>query len=897
VIPDRLPFARRLRHFAWHVPIEREVAEELAAHLELQTRRYMETGMSEADARAAAQRRFGDYEQIYEDCHAIRADMERAMTRADFQRDVRGDVAFALRTLRRSPLFAAAATITIALAVGASTAIFSLVHAVLIRGLPYANVDRAEMIWNSNGGNKLSVAPPEYFDLRVNLRAHDAVAALYRQASAFVTPGAEPEQLMAYVVTPNLFDLLGIAPAIGRGFGGNDGAQAATRVVILSHDLWTRRFGGDRSAIGKVVSVGGLPRTIIGVMPPGVRFPDAPIGALREPADMWIPSTLDDARGDGRGNEYLSIVARRARGVSDASAIADVDAVAQQWRVAYPSRYATESAKHWTLLTTPVRDAMVGSVRRGLLVVSAAVGLVLLIACANVTNLLLARGSTRQREFAIRLALGASRGRLVRQLLTESVVLAVAGGAAGVLLASLGGRALLGLGNGQLPLAADTRIDVPVLLFSLAISILAGVLAGLAPAFQFSSGTVGAGLSETSRGSSAGRRHHRIRVTLVGSQIAMALIVLVGAGLLIRSFVALQRVKLGFDPDSVLAMQLSLPRVKYDSSSKLVLFYSQLQARAAVMPGVAEAGAGYPIPMGPDGWSGSFWVEGEPSGPNVQMPHAEYGVSTPGFFHALRIPLIAGRDFSATDTPDRQSVVIVDERLANAHWPHQSAIGKRLNPNRNEGEWATVIGVVGHVHKAGPREDGEEQIYLPFAQNPQQTLALVVRGKAGPGSVASALRTAVHSLDASLPIARMQSVESFVAVGSAKERFNAALLTAFGFIALVLAAVGLYGVMAFLVTLRTREIGIRMALGGAPSAIRAMILREGLAIALGGLALGAAVSVVASRAMAGLLFGTSPTDALTYGTIVAVLIVIGIVATYVPARRATHVDPVVTLHD
>jgi putative ABC transport system permease protein len=896
--PDRLSFARRLRRRFWPVPIEREIADELAAHLELQTRRYMQTGMSEADARREARQRFGDYDRVRDECRAIRTEMEDERMQHERLQDLRIDLKLAFRRLRRGPLFTIAAVITIAIAVGANTAIFSVLQAVLFRGLPYRHADRAVMIWNNTASSRFAHtadAAPEYFDLKDQLRAHDAVAALHPQPSALVAEGGEPERLTAYVVTPNIFDLLGTSPAIGRGFGGDDGSAGAARVILISHGLWMRRFGGDTAIVGRTVSVAGLPRTIIGVMPPEVRFPDAPVAFLREPADLWIPSTLESSRGDSRGNQILGIIARRGPNVSDAAAQAELDAVSARWRNAYPDRYASESARGWRLEAIPVRDEMVGSVRSGLVIAAVAAGLVLLIACVNVTNLLLARGAARQREVAIHLALGAGRLRMVRQLLVESAMLGLAGGAAGLFLAWAGIHAVLQI-DSRLPRFGEVRLDLGALVFSLGLAVSTGLLGGVVPALQQSSRELRPSLSDSARATDS-RGTHRMRVSLVVAQIAMALVVLVGAGLLVRTFHALRLVKPGFVPADVTTVQLTLPRSKYDSAAKVLRFYERLVAETAALPGVSEVSAGYPVPMSTDGWSGSFEVEGEPSGPDAAEPHAEYGVAMPGYFHALRIPLIAGRDFTAADTRDAPSVAIVDEELARAHWPDQSAVGKRMNPNRDRTRWTTVVGVVGHVRKSGPQSDGEPQIYLPHAQSPQGTLSVIVRANTPMRTLGPSLRDAVRSLDPELPISRMETLEAIVARATAKERFNATLLGVFGLAALLLAAVGLYGVMAFLVAQRTREIGIRMALGGAPTAIRSMVLREGMVISATGLVIGTAVSLGASRAIGGLLFGVAATDPLTYLGIGGLLLAVSAIASYGPARRATRVDPLVALRE
>jgi putative ABC transport system permease protein len=757
------------------------------------------------------------------------------------------------------------------------------------------------MIWNSYSRTTVShtaIAGPEYFDLKSQLRAHDAVAAVRTQPSALLGDGGEPERVNAYVVSPNFFDLLGASPAIGRSFGGDDGAPSATRVIILSNALWMRRFGGDPAVIGKTVTLAGFVRTIVGVMPPDVRFPDAPLGFLRERADLWIPSTYENLRADARGNQIIAVVARRAPNVGDARAKADLDAAAARWRVDYPRRYASETAKEWSLVGVPIRDEMLGAVRRSLVVIAVAVGFVLLIACVNVANLMLARGATRQKELAIRLALGAGRARVIRQLITESVVLALAGGVIGLLLAWLGVRVLVQLGANELPRIADTSIDGTVLLFSLTLSFVTGIVVGIVPALQQSSDGTREGLNVRAIGT-AGRARggDRLRLALVAAQVAMALVVLVGAGLLGRTFLALERVRPGFSADDVLSMQITLGRPKYDSTYKLVAFYQQLLAKGSALPGVTQVSGGYPLPMSGDGWSGSYVVNGEPSGPNDPVPHAEYAVALPGFFQTLRIPLLAGRDFDATDTRDAPAAVIVDELLAKRHWPGQNPIGKELNGDGPAAPWWRVVGVVGHVYRAGPQSEGEPQLYLSYTQNPQSTLSIVARGNGSATTLVQPLRATIRSLDPDLPIARLRPMSDLVSGAMARQRFNATLLGIFAMTALLLASVGLYGVMAYVVSQRTREIGIRMALGGEPAAIRWSVLRQGLIVSVAGLAIGLLLSLATAKAISGLLFGVQPLDLPTYLEIGALLLVVALLASYGPARRATRVDPLLALRD
>ncbi len=895
---ERPPLGARLRRAFWPVSVDREVDEELSAHIELQTRRFIDAGLDSESARRAARERFGDMTRVRSECRDIRSSMEEEMRRAEWLDELRLDVRFTLRGLRRTPLFAAVVIATMAIAIGACTTIFSVVHAVLLRSLPYAHEDRVDVVWNASATaprEHYAVSAPEYFDLAAELRDHDAVAAIAPQPSALVADGGEPERVMAYVATPNLFDLLGARPALGRSFGGDDGRPGAPRVIVLSHALWTRRFGADPGILGKMVDVAGFRRTVIGVMPAGIRFPDAPLGFLRQPAELWIPSTWETARNDSRGNQVLAVVARRRNGVDDRQAQADLDAVAVRWRADYSDRYASESAKSWRLAAVSLREELLGSARAPLAIVSGAVCLLLLIACINVANLLVARGTARRHEIGVRSALGAGRARLVRQLVTESVVLSFAGGTVGVAAASLAVRALVRANGAILPRLADARLDPVVLALSIAITVICGLSVGVVPAWRQSRTDLRDTLAARSvAGGSAGAGY--VRSFLVGAQVAMALVVLVGAGLLVRSFAALTRVPPGFIPDQVMSAQLTVPRARYDSATKIIAFYDQLVARVKVLPGVAAASAGYPLPMSGDGWSGSFTVDGEPDGPNASQPHAEYGVALPGYFDALRIRLIAGREFTPADTPDAPRVVIVDELLAKQHWPGQSALGKRVNRDR-AGNWATVVGVVAHVRKAGPRSEGEPQLYLPFAQNPQTTLSVVVRSSASPNGIGQALRGAVGEIDAQLPVSEIRALSAIVDGATAGDRLNAVMLGAFGVVAALLAGIGLYGVMAYGVTRRSREIGIRLALGGHPSAIRRMILREGLRIVAAGVTIGVVAALSLSRMIAVLLFGVAPTDLATYGAITLALLVVGLVATWIPARRATRIDPMVALRE
>lgn len=889
---------RRLRTLFWKIPIEQEVEEEIAFHLEMQTRRFIAEGMTPAAAREAALQRFGDPESVREECHVIGHKLEVAMRRTELRHELRQDVTFALRLLRNSPLFTAIALITLAVGIGANTAIFSVVKAVLLQALPYREAGRTVVIWNGYdqpGLEHAAIAAAEFADIREQQRTFDGVSAINRQRMNLVGEG-EPEQLMGYAVSPNLFDLLGVTPQLGRGFSTEDGQEGSAKVVLLSHALWMRRFGGDPSVVGRSIQLGGRLRTVIGVMPAGVGFPDAPVGFLSGRGDVWVPYGWEQARSEPRGDQYLGVLARLRSGVGIEQARADLDAISARFRTQEPDRYT--GSVRWGLVLVPLHDQMVGDVRTALLLLLGAVALVLLIACVNMANLLLTRGAVRQRELAMRGALGAGRGRLVRQLLTESTLLSLAGGALGVLLAWWGVRTLVRLDPGNIPRLDGVRIDGGVLLFSLGIAAVTGLVFGLLPALHLSRLDLRAALQSGGRGSTMGRGYRRFRNALVMAEVAMAFIVLVQAGLLVRSFAALQRVDPGFRAEGVLSLQLSIPSAKYDSPEKKAGFYRELRSRVAAVPGARQASAVYPLPMSGEGWSGSFIVETQPLAPGEPEPHAEYAVAMPGYFRTMGIPLREGRELTDQDAAGAPEVVVVDELLARRHWPGQSAIGKRINLiGREEGEWATVVGVVAHVHNAGPQEEGEPQIYMPFLQRPQGALFVVARSAAEPLAIAPGLRNAVRAVDPDQPIRALRPMPELVRGAVARQRFNMILLSLFAVVALVLAIVGLYGMMAGLVSQRVHEIGIRLALGGSPSHALGLILGTGLRIALAGLLVGLAGAFLLSRAFAGLLFSTATTDPLTYSAIAALVLLVSFAATWVPARRATRIDPLEALRE
>jgi len=889
------------------------IDDEIAFHVEMQTQRYVAAGLDPAAARERAIQRLGDIERTRQLCHRITVqiemDKETNMERAAWWHGLRQDVIYAWRVMRNAPAFTLTALLTIAMGIGATTAIFSIVNTVLFRGAPYPNANRIGVIWNSYSATGLSeaaVAAAEFADIRDTSQAFDGVAALRPQTTSLsgeCTGGGspcEPERITAYLVSPNLFDLLGVMPGQGRPFSVADGVTGAPRVVLLSDSLWRRRFGGDAAIVGRTITVGALPRTVIGVMPPGVKFPDAPIGFLRMPADLWVPYGWEQSRTDNRGNQVLGVLARRRSGVSQERAQADLDTIAAGFRQRFPDRYAEADVK-WRLKAVPINEQIVGDVRTSLLVLLGAVSVVLLITCANVANLMLARGTVRRRELAVRSALGADRARLVRQLLVETGVLVAAGGALGIALALAAIKGLVALDAGNIPLLELAGLDVTVLMFAVVVTMVTGLLVGVAPAFRHATADPQRALAGADRAPGDSSIRNRLRRVLVIAEVTLAVVVLVGAGLLLRSFARMVSVPTGFEPADTVVAQLALPRAKYDSEAKILAFQRDFLDRLRALPGASGASAVYPLPMSGDGWSGTVIVESQPAESGLPEPHAEYSVVMPGYFATLRIPVVEGRDFTSADQAGAMRVAIVDDQFARRYWPGESAIGKRVTPfgrlPPGDTRWSTVIGVVGHVRRGGPRIESEPQFYLPALQAPELTLYFVVRTTGGEAPLLSAIRDTVRALDPQLPIARLSSTTALVGRVLARDRFNMLLLSSFGAVALAIAAVGLYGLLAFLVTQRTREIGIRLALGGRPGRVLRGVLGEGLILAAIGLALGCAVAAFAAPALGNLLYAVEPTDPLTYAGIVVVLLAVAGAASYLPARRATRIDAATVLRN
>jgi putative ABC transport system permease protein len=871
----------------------REIVDnEIEFHLEMQVRRYVAEGMSPDAARAAAMARFGDVIAVRDECQEIAIRIEGQVKRAELFAELRQDVAYAVRTLRRSPLYTLVALVTLAVGIGFNTAIFSVVNATLLRPLPYRHADRVLTIWNGTGASRserTAVAAPEFADYIAQTTSFDALAALRVTSMTFAPPcrgdRCGPEQVVAHVVSPTLFDLLGTTPQLGRGFSPNDGAALPAAVVVLGDALW-RRYGGDSSIVGRVVRVNGIPRTVIGVAAAQMRFPDAPVGFVTEPADLYLPLQHERQR-DERGNQNLAVLARLAPGVTIEAARRDLDRVADGFRVAYRSRYV-DAAPTWRIVALPLADDMFGDARPMLLVVFGASGLVLLIVCANVANLTLARGVARLREAAVRAALGASRGRLIRQTLTESVCLAVAGGTLGAVMAIAAVPALVRLDPGNVPRFERVHVDATALVFSLVVSGVAGLGLGLLPALRLSDYDLRAPFGDDGTRVSGGHHASRIRRSLLVVQVAVSVTMLVGAGLLMRSFAALAAVPPGFEARDVQTFRVAFPTQRFDSAYKSVAAVSRI-ADAIGTGAAAQVSGVYPLPMAGEGWSGSFTIEGR-SDAGAGMPHAEYAVALPGYFATMGIPLVEGRAFGARDDLSAPNVAVIDATLARRYWPGGSPIGKRLSTVGAGGPWAVIVGVVGHVRRAGPRNDGEPQIYLAALQRPQPALYFVARGMTT-ASFATAARDAVRSVDRELVVASVQPMAAVEASTVSRERFNVVLFSAFGIVGLLVASVGVFGLVAYMVAQRRQEIAVRAALGGGRRAVVALFAREAVVLTGAGLVLGLLASVMASRLLTTLLFGVGAFDAPTYVAISLLFLLVTTLAAAGPALRAARTDP------
>ncbi len=801
------------------------------------------------------------------------------------------DIRYGFRMLMKQPGFTLTAIIALALGIGANTAIFSVVNAVLLRTLPYKAPDQLVMVWHTYRDinlPKAAVSAPSFVEYRDQNHVFETLTAMTGW-SVNLTGRGEPERVRGGVVSASYFSTFGVEPALGHAFRPEEDQPGNNRVVVLSNGYWKRRFAADPDIIGQTLTLDGNSYTVIGVMP-------ASFEALRE-TDLWSPIafTPEQLSPDNR-REYLGVLARLKPGVTLPQAQAEMNTIADRLRDQF-------YGPGWSITLTSLHEEMVGDIRPSLLILLGAVGFVLLIACANVANLLLTRAAARQKEIALRTALGATRMRVMRQLLTESVLLATVGGVTGLVLAFIGVKLLVAgvptdLAN-SIPGWKAIGLDGRVLIFTFGIAVLTGIFFGLIPAIQASKPDLNETLKEGGRNPSAGFHWYSLRSLLVIFEVAIALVLLIGAGLLIRSFMRLQEVNPGFSPQNAVDMQLSLPPTKYKEPEKRAQFFQQLMEKVKTLPGIEAVGAVSNLPMSGNNSTASFTVEGLTRAEGEPSPHGAPRMITPSYFRAMGIPLIKGREFTDQDNDKSTMVAIVDEDTANQFWPGQDPIGKRVafyfEGTDTELFWREIVGVVGNVKHYGLDGQAKMHIYMPNLQRPQANMDLVARTTTDPASMVSAIRNQILAVDSDQPVFGVKTLEQVVSDSVAPRRLSMILLAIFAAVAIILAGVGIYGVMSYAVTQRTHEIGIRMALGAQRRDVMRLVVGHGLGLALAGVALGLAGGFAITRVMSSLLFGVGATDPLTFALIPPALIVVALVACYIPARKAMKVDPMIAL--
>ncbi len=870
------------------------IAAELDAHLQLHVDDNLRAGMTRGEARRHALLTLGGLEMT-KDTYRDRGGIPMLDTL--FQ-----DLRYALRTMNRNPGFTAVAVVTLALGIGANTAVFSLVHTVLLRPLPYHDPDRLVAVWNRwNGLAAASLSNPEYLDYSERSKTMAIAASAGSEVNVGGATG-DPERVFAASVTANTFEVLGITPALGRGFRAGEDVAGHDGVAVLSNALWRRRFASDPLIIGRRVAIDGATVEVVGVMQPDVVLPSS-LGANNR-SDVIVPLVLDRAAPrNRRGGHYLQAFGRLAPGATAASAASEMSAILAPLMREYPDQH---NQGGFGIVVRPLRDDRLGPSRPILWTLMATVGLVLLLACANVANLLLARGEARRRELAVRGALGASRLRLARQLVTEALVLSSAGAGAGLGVAVLCQRAVLVLGPAALPRLDQLSLSQPALAFAAAVAVMSGLLFGLFPVIQMAGSNADPHVDGSRGGSGAIRG--RARNALIVGQVAVALILLVASGLVINSFVRLVNVPSGFQSERVLTLRVALPPARYPGRVETVGFFSRLLDNVRALPGVDAAGAssGLPLAVGTGDWG--FDIAGRPRSANGRRPGAAdaYAV-TPGYFEALRIPLRRGRLPDLSDGADTTPVIFINEATARALFANVDPIGQRIQPARSTGPeqpWRTIAGVVADVHHRGLDAAPRTEMYIPYTQYahfaagaPARAMSLVVKTAGASPTLAAVLRAEIHRIDAEIPAADVREMDAVVSNSLSGRRLNVVLIGAFGTLALALAAIGLYGVMAYTVTQRTREMGIRMAIGASPANVLALVAGQGLKLVGTGLAIGLTVAVPLAGSLDRFLFGIAPRDLSTFALAAAVLVVAGALACYVPARRAMRVEPVIALRE
>jgi predicted permease len=870
-------FTLRLRSLFHRERLDRELDDELRFHLERQTAANIAAGMSRERARRAALREFGGVDQIREECTDMR--------KVNWLQDLAQDINYALRMLRKSPGFTIIAVLTLAIGIGANTAIFSVVYAVILRPLPYPHPNQLVVLFETKPSEGIRAAFSSYRDFREFRDQNHVFSQIGGRAGhdLNLTGHGDPFQVDTSDVTPGLLDAMGVKPLAGRAFLPEDGKQGAAPVVILSENLWRDRFGADSHVIGSSVNLDMRAFTVIGVMPAGFRYP------FLTSEQIWIPLQQDPLFGPWMNNpdlRWVGVTARLKPGVSIAKAQAEIDAISARLNRKFPAQ-----DNGWSARLAPLQDQLVGNAKTPLLVLLGSVGLVLLIACANVSNLLLARATSRAREIAVRIALGAGRLRIVRQLMAESAVLGLLGGAAGVLLAYWGVHGLSSLVPDSFTQLHAITVDTWVLAFAFALAVLASILFGLAPALFAADSSLTSTLKEnTARGGEGGGRR-LTRGVLAVAEIALATVVLVAAGLLGRSFLTLTSVNPGFDPNHVVKAEVDLPRFEYSKPAQWTAFADDLLRRLQAQPGMRDTAVGIPLPLANQSVTLPFDIPGKPPAPAGTSRTADYVA------HVMGIPLLRGRWIDEQDRPSAPLVTVISEALAQRYFPNEDPIGKQLAfafpPS--SALHREIVGIVGDVRDRSLGQDPPPTMYVPYAQAPFWGAEIVTRSNLSAGSVATTIRSQAGQIDKNLPITDVKAMASAIDMSVAQPRFRAWLVGLFGVMALILAAAGIFGVISYSVACRTHEIGIRMALGATPANVLRQILGESARFMLVGLAAGVAVALGVTRLLASLLFAVRPADPLTFCGVAILLISAALLASYIPARRAMRVDPIAAL--
>ncbi len=873
---------------------ENEIIEELSQHLEEQFEDALSHGASEDEAHRNALAELG--ELLGRELKGIERRTPRnsippgTPRKSNFLGDAIQDARYAFRLFAKSPAFTAIAVLALALGIGANTAIFSVVDAVLLRPLPFKNPGQLVMIWENAthlGFPKDTPSPANFLDWREQNTVFESMAAM-TEGSVNLTGMGEPERLDGRRVSANLFDLLGVTAIVGRTFVAQED-QPGARVAVLSEALWKRRFGGNAAIVGQPITLNGEIYTVVGVVRSTITLPAS--GKWRD--QIWVPLAFSSKEAASRGSHYLEVIARMKPGQTLAQAQAEMETIMARLDQKYPEVNGRRGA-----VVTPLHEQIVGDIKPALLILLGAVVFVLLLACANVANLLLARAAARQKEIALRLALGADRARLTRQLLVESIILSLLGAMVGLGIAYAGLTILTRFVPPEVMQADAIAINGEVLGFTLLVAMVTGVIFGLVPAMQASRFNVNETLKEGGRDAGAGVRGKRLRNSLVIAEVAVSFILLIGAGLLINSFMHLRNLDPGFRVDHLLTLNVDLSKTKYPDAQRRIAFFDEALRRLKALPGVQSAAAAGNLPFTYNGDSTGISVEGIPDPPIDQWPDVVYRTVGPNYFTTMGIPLVRGRDFNDQDTLDTPLGVIVGEKTAKHYWPNEDPIGKRLKPGvgSSDSPWRTVIGVVKDVRQNDFIAEPKMQMYFSFRQvNDLAANALIARTSVDPLTLAMPVRNAIWSVDKDQTVSNIDSMEHIVAGAVARQRFSMLLLAIFAGLALVLAAVGIYGVMSYTVAQQTHEIGIRMALGAKRFDVLAMTVRNALRLVGVGLLFGLAIAFLLTRAMASLLFGVSATDPLTFISIAIVLLAVALLASYIPALRATKIDPMIAL--